>query len=187
MIILSASASQFGANLLDLLWPDMEKVLYDKGIFEHRSVAASIGGIGDSGKGLPKKGLKALYRAVQANDLTLLQSESLSDGVDQRMQIYYTMASGRPIKAYINVGGGSISVGKKIGKQMFASGMNKKAPPGVSAVDGVMSRFIESGVPVIHMYGIKKSQKSSAWQLSPLLCPRSGRGISTQKKLTIVG
>ena len=42
--------------------------------------------------------------------------------IDERMELYQDAAEGQPIKAYINVGGGMVSVGKNIGKLMFQSG-----------------------------------------------------------------
>ena len=38
------------------------------------------------------------------------------------MDLYTRSAEGKPIKAYINVGGGTVSVGKNIGKLMFRPG-----------------------------------------------------------------
>lgn len=92
------------------------------------------------------------------------------------MQLYYSLAAGLPIKAYINVGGGTISVGRKIGKRMFASGLNKKAPPGAHSVDAVMARFIVNGVPVIHMSGIKNLAHEFGFEVQPKRIPDVGVG-----------
>ncbi|MBU1898389.1 poly-gamma-glutamate system protein [Myxococcota bacterium] len=53
--ITSASASQWGANDPKMLWLDMERLLVERHVFEHRSVAASLGGIGDLGGGCRRR------------------------------------------------------------------------------------------------------------------------------------
>ena len=44
VVIASASASQWGANVPQLLWLDMESELQKAGVFRTKSIAASIGG-----------------------------------------------------------------------------------------------------------------------------------------------
>ena len=47
IIVSSVASSQWGANLPEFMWLDMEKTLVERGIVSARSVAASIGGIED--------------------------------------------------------------------------------------------------------------------------------------------
>ena len=141
VIISSASASQFGANLPDLLWIDMERVLAERGVFSHRSVAASRGGIDDRGVGISDVGLAKLDAAIRTNGLEIVDALTLHDSIERRMAIYRAHSGGQRYAAYINIGGGSASVGTHVGKKLYASGINKRPPTGAGAVDSVMNRL----------------------------------------------
>jgi poly-gamma-glutamate system protein len=119
IVITSAAASEWGANQIDLLWIDMERVLNEKGIFRFRSVAASRGGIDDRGFGMSAEGRALLDAAIERNGLTALESKSLPEAIERRMQLYEQRANGRRIKAYINIGGGTASVGTHVGRKQF--------------------------------------------------------------------
>lgn len=156
VVISSASASQYGANLPELLWVDMERILVERGRLKTRSVAASRGGIKDRAAGMAKSSRKLLDQAVARNGLPLLEPKSLLGSINVRMKVFDDYAGDRPYAAYINIGGGTSSVGTAAGKKLFTPGVNRKAPPGLSAIDSVMGRFIKRGVPLIHLTRIKR-------------------------------
>lgn len=156
VIISSASASQWGANDPELLWVDMERELVDRNVFRHHSVAASVGGVEDRGIGISKRGREILHDAIQRNELPFIEPANYLDSVNQRMALYEQHAAGRPIAAYINIGGGTTSVGTKVGQAKFRHGVNLTPPPGELAHDSVMARFSADGVPVIHISQIRR-------------------------------
>lgn len=175
IIISSASASQWGANIPELLWIDMERILHEEGKFGFRSIAASMGGFEDSGMGLTVAGKADIQRAIDRNGFTMLDpAKEFTAKVDERYEIFKSNAKGAPIKAYINIGGGAISNGRKVGKNLFDPGLNKRAPLGVGKVDGLMSRFITEGVPVIHLVEINKLAGKYEIPLSPHVTPPIG-------------
>ncbi|MBN2194528.1 MAG: poly-gamma-glutamate system protein [Polyangiaceae bacterium] len=155
IVITSSSASQFGANDPELTWLDMERVLVEARIFHVRSIAASLGGIDDVGIGLSDEGRDLLRAAIARNHIAPLSSGSLAASIDARMLTYERAARGRPIRAYVNVGGGSASVGTHVGKKLFRPGLNRYPPLGAAQVDSVMLRFGERGVPVVHLTNIE--------------------------------
>lgn len=154
IIISSASGSQWGANHPDFLWPDMESALQRAGVFSSRSIAASLGGVDDRGIGMPNEGLERIRETISRNELSLIDSRNVIDGIDQRMELFRKHAEGADIKAYINVGGGTASVGGHTGKHQFDPGLNGHPPWGTQLEDSVMARFAEDGVPVIHLIQI---------------------------------
>ena len=153
--ISSAAASQWGANLPDLLWLDMERVLLDHKLISFRSVAASMGGVEDRGLGMVEETRATLEKGIQRARLPLLAGDSFKDSVDKRMKLFTQKASGERIAAYINVGGGTTSVGKSLGKRLMRSGLNKTLPRRARSIDSVMTRFLAQRVPVIHLVRIK--------------------------------
>jgi len=176
IVITSSSASQYGANDPDLLWIDMERILAEARVLRLRSVAASLGGIDDVGIGLSDHGRDLIRAAIARNGLALLSADTLAASIDERMQTFERAARGRPIRAYVNVGGGSASVGTHVGKKLFRPGLNRYPPLGASQVDSVMLRFGERGVPVVHLTNIEELARKHGLGPSGGKAPRVGEG-----------
>ncbi len=176
LAISSVTASQWGANLPDLLWVDMESVLHKRKIFSYKSHAASLGGIEDRGLGLSRMGRNLLQDGITRNNLVFIKTKTLNESVDTRMQLYQELAQGDEIKAYVNVGGGSSSVGTSISKKAFAPGLNRTMPAGASNVNSVMTRFMEEGVPVIHLVQIDHLATRYGLPHAPQTMPIPGEG-----------
>jgi poly-gamma-glutamate system protein len=174
--ITSVAASTWGANIPEFTWLDMEKVLYDNGIIPYRSVAASYGGQEDLALGKSRKGRQLLQEAIERNGLSPMEFETTKENIDERIAAYLRFAKGKPIAAYVNVGGGTVSVGSVAGKRLFRPGLNLTPPPGALSVDGVMTRFARKGVPVIHMVYIDRIVKKYGLPASPSTMPSIGEG-----------
>ena len=175
--ISSASASQYGANLPGFVWLDMEKMLYERGIISKRSVAASIGGMKDVAGGLSTLGKQLLEEAIARNGVERIYPTDLHDSVERRMAIFEREAAGRPIAAYINVGGGAASVGTHVGKKLYKPGLNRVVPRGAGAVDSVMNRFAYKGVPIIHLTDMRVLAKQAGFPFAPEQMPQVGEGM----------
>jgi poly-gamma-glutamate system protein len=176
IVIASASASQWGANVPDLMWLDMERILQERGIFETRSVAASLGGYEDRGLGMTEEGQTMVRAAIDRNGVEFIESAEFDQSVEDRFKIYRKEAGRKPIKAFINVGGGTVSTGRSLGKKLFHPGLNKRAPGGIQRVDGVAPRFIHEGVPVIHMVQIVQLAEQYGLPVAPETTPEVGEG-----------
>jgi poly-gamma-glutamate system protein len=176
IIISSAAASQWGANAPDFLWIDMERILVEKHLFPFRSLAASRGGGDDRGFGLSKEGRQMLDQSIQRNGLQFLDVKTSAEGTERRMQIYSEQAGGSAIKAYINIGGGTASVGTTVSKKMFKPGLNRTAPRGAAAIDSVLTRFANEGIPVIHMVYVTELAQRYGLAIQPSTMPAIGQG-----------
>ncbi len=176
IIIASASSSEWGANHDNYVWLDMEHTLRQAGLINFSSVAASHGGIDDVGIGITKRGRALLDAAIERHKLTKLSPESLAASIDRRMALYDELAGQRTIKAYINVGGGSASVGTHVGKKQFKPGLNKNPPRGAKIADSVMLRFAKRGVPIVHLSRIKLLAERFGLPLEPRKPVPTGQG-----------
>lgn len=176
VIIASASSSEWGANNPELLWLDMERVLRDAELTNFKSIAASPGGIDDLGIGITKEGNRIIRTAIERNGTRMIEPKSLVDSIDRRMVLYEEGAAGRTIKAYINVGGGSASVGTHVGKKQFKAGLNTSPPRGTGLADSVMLRFSRKGIPVIHISRIKLLTERYELPYEPSAPVRIGQG-----------
>ena len=204
IIISSTAASQWGANNPGFTWLDMESALRKNGVFPYKSVAASLGGVGDEAIGLTERGRKQLMRAIERNEIpgigAIQQPEPrvVEEGseeapaelaaVDQnrvreRMRIYYDNAGDRPIRAYVNVGGGTVSVGTKVGKRKFLPGINRRPPKGIDEMPpSVIGAFLQSGVPAIHGTRIVELADEYGLEIAPYRTPEVGQGDIFQKR-----
>ncbi len=152
VVISSATSSQYGANHPEMMWPDMEKLLFDNGLIQTRSIATSIGGVGDRGVGMANDVLEGLLEVIDRNDVPLLREPSLADSVRKRMQLFDEAAAGKPYKAYINVGGGAASVRGTKGNAVLGNGVMRADEIDVTGVkDCVALEFIKRGVPLINL------------------------------------
>jgi poly-gamma-glutamate system protein len=174
--VTSVAASTWGANIPSFTWLDMEEVLSRAGIISFRTVAASLGGKEDMALKRSKEGRELLQKAIERNGVRALEFESTTEDIDMRMAIYREFAKERPIAAYVNVGGGTVSVGTVVGKRIFQPGVNRRPPPGALSVDGVMTRFAREGKPVIHMVYIDKIADKYGLPKDPPVMPRVGEG-----------
>ena len=176
IVIASGASSSWGANVPDLLWLDMERMLGDFGVFDTRAVAASIGGEADRGLSFVDEGVEAIEGAIKENGVPLLNTKKFEEILDERMEIYRKESDGKPIKAYINVGGGMASVGRTAGKEAFKSGLNKSLPTEAAEQDGIMHRFAREEVPVIHLVKVRSLVEKFGFPETFEEMPKVGEG-----------
>jgi hypothetical protein len=65
------------------------------------------------------------------------------------------------------VGGGTISVGRSVGKKLFDPGLNLRVRPTALQVDSVMSRFMREGVPVINLVQVDELANAYGLPIAP--------------------
>jgi poly-gamma-glutamate system protein len=176
IVIASASASQWGANHPRFLWIDMERALLRRKVFPVQSVAVSLGGAEDRALGMSEEGVRLLEKAMGRTKLPVIRPENYAESVVERMAIYRKHAKNAPIRAYINVGGSTSSVGTRRAKFEFRPGLNFRAPPKAALIDSVMARFLDQGIPVIHFLQINRMATRYGLPLQPAQMPPVGTG-----------
>ncbi len=151
--ISSIGASSWGANEIGFSWPEMEALLREEGVLKVSSSAVTLGGTGDHGAEWGDYLHQLALKAVKRSNLPLLQPVNLRDAVKKRMFFYEY-----PEKyvCYINVGGGQAAIGGGA-KPRFTYGgwyydpLELKGDPA-----GVMDRFLEAGIPVVHFLNLEE-------------------------------
>ena len=178
LLITSATASNWGANIPKFAWLDMLHILNKKGILNAKPLAASIGADRDIGLNLEAKGLAIVLASIKKYDLTLIKESMVSDSIDKRLQLYSEASGNEEIKAYINIGGGWASIGKhlakpnlskdqkdKIKSSSLKTGPNIDLPVTLANTNSVATRFLKQGIPVINVKEINKI--AADYNLSP--------------------
>jgi poly-gamma-glutamate system protein len=187
LIISSVGASDFGANDPYFTWLDMEHILYESGIFHTKSVAASIGGGSDIGRGLSPEGRLLILNAIERNQIPLINEENLIKNIEKRMQIYSDSSKGKTISAYINIGGGIASLGHTLNSELIPSGLTMSLVEYNYPIKGVIVQMGEKGIPVIQLMNIKEILKAHNLPYSPVPMPKPGSGgVFVQKKYDFV-
>jgi poly-gamma-glutamate system protein len=176
IIITSVGSSNFGANDPYFTWLDMEKVLYESNVFRHKSVAASIGGGFDEGRGLSPQGRDLIIQAIERNKIDFIREKHLEKSITRRMEIYEEHSKGRPIKAFINVGGGIASLGNTVNGQLIPPGLNENLPVRNFPVRGVIIEMGKAEIPIIHIMNIKQLLAKYGLPYSPVPMPEPGEG-----------
>jgi len=179
IIIHSVGSSSFGANRPEWAWLDMETFLSQQGLIRHRSLAASYGGGDDIGRGLAPEGRALIDQIIQRNGIRKIHVLPLQKSVDLRMQLYREAAEGRPIRAYVNIGGGIASLGSPDLSTLLQPGINRpnlRLPTETLPVRGVVVQFLERGVPVIHLNEIPSLARRYELPLAPAVIPTPGEG-----------
>jgi len=175
--IYSVASSGYGANIPNLSWPDMNRILNEEGIISTRPVAASLGGAQDIGRGIKTEGIQLLKNIISRNKVEFIHTKTEPDNLNQRMEIYYKYAGDNDIKAYVNVGGGLISVGGYYIKKLFKPGLNKVMSEPAVGFDSVMVSFAKKSVPVIHIRHIRALCKASNMPSELNKIPPPGQGV----------
>jgi poly-gamma-glutamate system protein len=187
IVITSVGSSNYGANDPYFTWLDMESILYKSNILHYKSVAASIGGGNDIGRGLSPEGRDLIVKAIERNNVEFINEKYLENSVTRRMEIYEKFSQGQPIKAFINVGGGIASLGNTINGQLIPSGLTQHLPMSNFPLSGVIIQMGRKGIPIIHILNIDQLLAKFGLPSNPVPLPDPGEGgIFIQKKYNVV-
>jgi poly-gamma-glutamate system protein len=187
IVITSVGSSNYGANDPYFTWLDMESILYESDIFHNKSVAASIGGGNDFGRGLSPEGRDLIVKAIERNNVEFINEKFLEKSIARRMEIYEKFSKGKPIKAFINVGGGIASLGNTINGQLIPSGLTEHLPMSNFPLHGVIIQMGQLGIPIIHILNIDQLITKFGLPANPVPLPDPGEGgVFVQKKYNVI-
>ena len=168
VIITSIGSSMWGANIPDLTWLDMEKIINDAQILSYRSVAASIGGRGDRGGNISPAGRELARTIIYDHGVDIIDEQFLSRSIERRMKIYNReIPDGFEYKAYVNVGGGLGSIGSAHNLVIIPHGLTMKILPENYPRKGTMIKFGEQDVPIINLININELAKEYNLPIAP--------------------
>jgi len=187
VVITSVGSSWWGANIPDFTWLDMERVLFDRGLFTFRSVAASTGGSDDhGGLRLSGPGRRMIVEAVDRNELTFIHQGTLSQNIRARLELFERVVPLESYKAVVNVGGGVAALGHRENGRLIPTGVNRRLPEKNYPNLGVVHRFAEAGVPVVHIYNIREIARRYDLPIAQLPLPEVGVGqVYEQKRYSL--
>jgi len=159
------------------MWPDMERLLNERNIIPFQSEAMTRGGIDDNALGLDEEAITLIDASIERGCRPALQVRNYKDSYDRRMEIYNQASGETPIKAYINIGGGTVSVGRSVGKKIFSVGLNMDVHTGVTSSDeSVMMYFAQRQIPVLHFSKFNGLAEKFQLPVNPQTAQKPGQG-----------
>lgn len=150
--IASAGASTYGANQVELTFPDMVLRLAEDGYLSQAPAAFSLGGDFDCGEEMFPEERAAIRARMEESGVPFLYERDYQKNLALREEIYRQQG---PISCFIGVGGNVTTMGLD-GDRM---GWGMTAPGCVKAVNeksGLLERYNEGGLPVIYLLNIKR-------------------------------
>lgn len=156
IVVTSVAASDWGANRPDLAWLDMETLFNQRGIFSIKSVAASIGGGGDVGRGISPQGRDLLRDAIKRNAVPNIEGETLESIIDARMKLYDSIIGPSKYVAYVNIGGGLASLGGALNSKLIPAGYSRHLREINYPVLAVINRMAERDIPIVNLSDVAK-------------------------------
>ncbi len=177
VIITSVGASMWGANDPEFTWLDMAAVLREQGLLEYKSVAASLGGGSDIGRRLSKMGRNLLKEAIDRNGIQFIHERNLDDNIQKRMSLYFdNLEEEQEFAAFINVGGGAVTVGHNLNSRLIPNGLIKNLMKRNYPSNGVIIEFGRRNIPIIHLLKILEIAEKYNLEIAPEPLPEVGKG-----------
>jgi len=155
----SVTASSWGATEPGFTWPEIEARLVADGILRRASVAVSAGGDGDraldlddEGRRLARAIAEACARRLQAR---LIDPADFEASVRARLDAFDEARAGRPIAAFVNIGGTEAALGRSAAILKVQNGWLGRSPFDASPGRGLVARLVDQGVPVLHILNVR--------------------------------
>lgn len=180
VIVTSVGSSMFGATDPELTWLDMEQVCVKRGLWSYRSVAASLGGGGDAGRGLSPQGRQLLLDAMRRSGTAYLGAPNLFEAVKARVALYDSVAAarGKPIRLYVNVGGGVASLGGAQNARLIPAGLTRRLAAKNYPNRGVLNVLAERRIPILQLLEVESLARTySIVDSRTGATPRPGKGL----------
>lgn len=155
----SVTASSWGATDPGFTWPEIEARLVAAGIFRQATAAVSAGGDGDRALDLDEDG-RVLAREIAARcarglRVPLLEPPDYEAAIRARFEVFDKVRAGRPIAAFVNVGGTEASLGRSPAILKVQNGWLSREPFDSSPGRGLVARMVERGIPVLHVLNVR--------------------------------
>jgi poly-gamma-glutamate system protein len=178
ILIYSIGASMYGANLPGFTFVDMLAGLRADGLLPYEIAALSPGGSLDGGKGvLFDEDGDTLVVEAHRSGIPVVEGGTLADRIQRRFRIYEATAGGRPVRAFVNVGGASANYGDTPASLELPNGLVLAIPRlPVSPTRGLVFEFASRGIPVVHLLYVKGLARDNGLPFDPVPFPPLGQG-----------
>ena len=176
LVIISLGASQWGANHPQFHLLHMQDCLEKSGDLSFQPIGVSLGGDQDTGRDMTEEGRVLLEKDMHDSVFPVLSEGSLKANVASRMRLYSQNASGRPIEAFVNIGGSWTNLGIESSILQLEPGLGKMPPFPPEGKQGVIHAMAALDIPVIHLLFVHGLVKKYGLAWDPVPLPQPGEG-----------
>ena len=177
LLIVSLGASEWGANDPAFTWLEMSECLAAKRLLDVKPIALAVGGGEDVGHEMGAGGRSGLMEKIRRSGIAFIDEPDLERNVRARLQAYDAAAAGRPIHAFVNVGGSWANIGTDAGVLKLRPGLVDAVPSTAAVGRGVLLTMAARGVPVIHLLNIPGLAERYGLPWDPRPLPGPGEGL----------
>lgn len=176
--IYSIGASMYGATLPDFTFVDMLALLNQEGLMPYTLAAVSLGGDQDTGEGtLFGDGKHVMEEIARRAGVLVIREDTMVGSIRRRLELYRTLAAGRPLRCFVNIGGAAPNYGNTLASLDFPNGLVMRPPIMSTAPDrGLIFEFTAAGVPVINLIDVRGLALRHGLPVDPVPLPPVGEG-----------
>ena len=153
--IYSVGASQWGANEPEFTWLRIEDCLEKAGWLDVEPVAVSLGGENDIAKDWSQEDRSSVESGIVTRGHIFLHEADLERNVATRLKLYEERAGGRPIRAFVNIGGAWANLGESTQVLELEPGLNLIGGTPAKEQRGVLFEMAGRNIPVIHLLFVR--------------------------------
>lgn len=152
IIASSIGASTYGANDPEFTYIDMERHVYESGIFSNLTTYVSLGGANDQLLEVEDQDFKqAFLTKYDTLGYTVINESDLDQNIIDRYHNYHDQAIA--IKAFVNVGGNLVAFGRNT--SYYQNGLIKRQSVSITKGSGLIERFLRDDIPVIELLNVE--------------------------------
>ena len=184
--IYSVGASQWGANEPEFTWLRIEDCLEKAGWLDVEPVAVSLGGENDNAKDWSQEDRSSVESGIVTRGHIFLHEADLERNVATRLKLYEERAGGRPIRAFVNIGGAWANLGESTQVLELEPGLNLIGGTPAKEQRGVLFEMAGRNIPVIHLLFVRglSERYGLPWDPTPLPAPGQGDIYQLPRRLT---
>lgn len=165
VILSSAGASSFGANIPEFTFWDIESYLFEEGIINHKTQYATPGGQDDNGSSFWENGLQLTINAAERNFLQINIPKNLSEAIAEKISY---INSQKHFNLFINIGGSHSALGTVPCSMQLTNGLiTEPIRNSNTNCSGLVQMITQMGIPVIHMLNIRDLALENGIDLIP--------------------
>jgi len=178
LIIYSIGSSEYGANIPGFTFVQMLDSLNKKNILPYTLLAVSMGGYLDQAQGMFYPDSREIIEKIaQASGVSFINVDSIEENIQQRMQLYRIASGGKPIKAFVNIGGATPNYGNTTASITYPNGLVINGPKIPDHPErGLIFEYQNLGIPVIHLLNIRGLAIKNGLPIDPIPLPEIGEG-----------
>jgi len=178
LLIYSIGSSEYGANIPEFTFVQMLDCLNKENILPYSLLAISMGGYLDQAQGMfYPDSQKTIQHIAQVSGVYFINTDSVEENIQQRMQLYRAASSGKPIKAFVNIGGATPNYGNTNASITYPNGLVIAGPKIPDHPErGLIFEYQNLGIPIIHLLNIRGLAVKNGLPIDPTPLPEIREG-----------